>query len=142
MKHLDSRKIHALFISVVFLTVVLIPRESGSQQARQAVYSWAVVPQFTGLAVHRDWTPILTYVSQETGFNLRLSIYNSIPDFEVAFLKVEPDFAYMNPYHGVMVNRAPGTALHPSTVHPPLPESVRDRNESGCGQCNHPGPNE
>ena len=106
------------------------------------MYSWKVDPPFVGLAVHRDWTLILMYVSQETGFNLRLSIYNFIPDFEVAFLKVEPDFAYLNPYHGVMVNRALGTASQPLTVHPPLLESVRDQDESGYGQCNRPGPNE
>jgi len=72
------------------------------------VYSWSVVPQFTGIAVHRDWTPLLQAIEKETGVRFQLKIYESIPDFEIGVLEGKPDFAYMNPYHAVMANTAQG----------------------------------
>ena len=71
-------------------------------------YTLSVVPQFTGTAVHRDWTPIIKYIESKTGYRLRLKIYDSIPGFEKGFLKGVPDFAYMNPYHAVMAKDAQG----------------------------------
>ena len=142
MKRRDNWRVHALFTGVLFLAVALVSSESSSQQERQAMYSWTAAPQITGLVVHRDWTSILTYISQQTEIKLRLNIHNSIREFEIAFLKGAPDFAYMSPYHGVMVSRASGTVTRPLTVHLPLPEPVRDWDESVFGQCNCPEPNE
>jgi len=72
------------------------------------VYSWSVVPQFTGIAVHRDWTPLLRAIEKDTGLRFKLKIYESITSFEVGVLEGKPDFAYMNPYHAVMANSEQG----------------------------------
>lgn len=74
----------------------------------QTTYVWSVVPQFTGTAIHRDWTPLLKALEKKTGHRFTLKLYDSIPDFEKGFLKGEPDFAYMNPYHAVMAKEAQG----------------------------------
>jgi len=76
--------------------------------ATEVNYIWSVVPQFTGTAVHRDWTPVIKYIEDKTGYRFKLKIYDSIPDFEKGFLKGEPDIAYMNPYHAVMAMEAQG----------------------------------
>lgn len=70
------------------------------------IYTIAVVPQFTGLVIHRNWTPIIDYLNQHTAYKFQLSLYKTIPDFEKGFLLGEPDFAYMNPYHAVMAKRS------------------------------------
>ena len=72
------------------------------------VYSWSVVPQFTGSVIHRDWVPVLKHIEKSTGYRFELKFYDSIPGFEKGFLDGEPDFAYMNPYHAVMANEAQG----------------------------------
>ncbi len=70
--------------------------------------SVAVVPQFPAEEIFRDWTPVLKEVSRLTGLDLKLKTYATIPEFETAFLKGEPDIAYMNPYHAVMARKAAG----------------------------------
>ena len=71
-------------------------------------YIWSVVPQFTGTAVHRDWTPVIKHIEAKTGYRFKLKIYDSIPEFEKGFTYGVPDFAYMNPYHAVMAKDAQG----------------------------------
>lgn len=68
----------------------------------------AVVPQFPPEQIHRTWTPVLQEISRQTGVQLQLKSYASIPDFEADFLKGGPDIAYMNPYHIVMANKSAG----------------------------------
>ena len=71
-------------------------------------YIWSVVPQFTGIAVHRDWTPFLNAIEKDTGYHFSLKIYDSIPEFESGFADGKPDFAYMNPYHAVTAKNKQG----------------------------------
>lgn len=78
-----------------------------SGHARES-YIWSVVPQFTGIAVHRDWTPLLRHLEERLGYHFELVVYDSIPEFEVGFLEGKPDIAYLNPYHAVMANDAQG----------------------------------
>ncbi len=68
----------------------------------------AVVPQFTPLQIHKDWTPFLERVARDSGVPLTLKVYQRIPDFEADVLKGVPDLAFMNPYHEVMAKRAAG----------------------------------
>lgn len=74
----------------------------------EEIYTWSVVPQFTGIAVHRDWTPVLEAIEKDTGHRIKLKLYESIPQFEAGFTDGRPDFAYMNPYHAVMANKTQG----------------------------------
>jgi phosphonate transport system substrate-binding protein len=71
-----------------------------------AKYSFAVVPQYSAIELHKDWAPLLARLSKDTGVTLELKIAASIPLFEASFMKGEPDFAYMNPYHAVMARKA------------------------------------
>lgn len=88
----------------VLLAGMMVFQSSHSRET----YVWSVVPQFTGIAVHRDWTPLLRYLESVLGYDFKLRIYDSIAQFEVGFLEGKPDFAYMNPYHAVMAHNAQG----------------------------------
>lgn len=94
-----------LRLTTIFILIQLIFSNS---VAAEKQYTWSVVPQFTGTAVHRGWTPILKYIESKTDYHFQLKIYDSISDFEKGFLLGETDFAYMNPYHAVMANEAQG----------------------------------
>ncbi len=71
-------------------------------------YSFAVVPQFNPIQLHREWAPVLARLSRDTGMTLELKVSQNIPLFEAEFLKGAPDFAYMNPYHAVMAKQTQG----------------------------------
>ncbi len=70
--------------------------------------SVGVVPQFPMERIATDWNPVLREVSRASGLHLELKYYESIPEFEKAFLKGELDIAYLNPYHAVMARKAAG----------------------------------
>jgi phosphonate transport system substrate-binding protein len=90
-----------------FLSVMLFPMLVWAEPL-VAPLTVAVVPQFTSLQIHKDWTPFLERLSRDSGVPLKLKIYQRIPDFEADVLKGAPDLVFMNPYHQVMAKRAAG----------------------------------
>lgn len=71
-------------------------------------YSLAVVPQLPPLTTHKNWTPLVERLANETGLPIRLAVYKTVPAFEVDVLAGKPDFVFMNPYHQVMARKAQG----------------------------------
>jgi phosphonate transport system substrate-binding protein len=67
-----------------------------------------VVPQLPPALLFARWSPLLEQVGRKTGHCFELTIVRSIPEFEQALLKGTPDFAFVNPYHAVMVRRRQG----------------------------------
>jgi len=88
---------------LVLLLGIAHPTAYGGQ-----TLSIAIVPQFPPDQVYKAWVPVLERLTAMTGLNFDLKVFATIPAFEKAFLKGEPDVAYMNPYHAVMANRAAG----------------------------------
>lgn len=89
-----------------YLSVLLLGATLSASAA--TTLTFAVVPQARPEQVNNDWQPVLTELNRQTGVDFKLLTYRSIPDFEAAFLKGEPDFAYLNPYHAVMAKKAAG----------------------------------
>lgn len=87
----------------LLLALALIP----SGRAGQA-YSFAVVPQFTPVDIGIRWTPLLKRLEADTGFTFQLRVRDKIPAFEAEFMRGDPDFVYLNPYHMVMAAKARG----------------------------------
>ncbi|MEW6678023.1 MAG: phosphate/phosphite/phosphonate ABC transporter substrate-binding protein [Pseudomonadota bacterium] len=75
-------------------------------QASKAVYTLAVVPQFTTVDIAQRWTPLLDRIAQETGVRFQIRTSHDIPSFESEFLNGIPDFVFLNPYHMVMAAKA------------------------------------
>ncbi|VAW60340.1 hypothetical protein MNBD_GAMMA11-2579 [hydrothermal vent metagenome] len=76
-----------------------------SAWAKDRVYSWTVVPQFSPTAVHRDWAPLLSVLEQKTGYRFLLVPADSFNFFETKLLKGKVDFAYANPYQTLLAHR-------------------------------------
>lgn len=89
-----------------YLSVLLLVATLSASAA--TTLTFAVVPQARAEKVSDDWQPVLTELSRQTGVDFKLLTYRSIPNFEAAFLKGEPDFVYLNPYHAVMAKKAAG----------------------------------
>lgn len=96
-----------MFIKI-FIFILVILTYTNLSLAEERAYICAVVPQFPSSYIHENWEPLLKALEEETGVKFVLKTYKSIPEFEKAFLKGEPDFAFMNPYHAVMAKRAQG----------------------------------
>ena len=68
----------------------------------------SVVPQLPPALLFARWSPLLEQVGRKTGQCFELTIASSIPEFERTLLKGTPDFAFVNPYHAVMVRQRQG----------------------------------
>jgi phosphonate transport system substrate-binding protein len=77
-----------------------------AQKTNSKIYTLAVVPQYSPADLQNDWNPIIERIKQTTGIELQLKLSPSIPLFEGSFLRGEPDFAFVNPYHCVMAKQA------------------------------------
>ena len=97
-------------VRLLWLALFSLAAIAQAQPAAEAArgLTVAVVPQFTALQIHKDWTPFLERVSRDSGVALTLKSYQSIPAFEADLLRGVPDIAFMNPYHQVMAKRAAG----------------------------------
>lgn len=78
------------------------------QTEAQAPLEISIVPQFPLEQLASTWNPILREITRTTGMRFTLRNYASIPAFEEAFLRGQPDLAFVNPYHAVMARKAAG----------------------------------
>lgn len=69
---------------------------------------FGVVPQQSAAKLARSWIPLLQFVSERSGVNLKFSTAPDIPTFERRLANGEYDIAYMNPYHYVVLNKEVG----------------------------------
>lgn len=88
------------------LSCVLSADYAGAQNTR--TFSFGVVPQQAASELAETWSPVLAWLSRQSGMQLRFSTAPDIPNFEQRLAKEDYDFAYMNPYHFVVFNEAPG----------------------------------
>jgi phosphonate transport system substrate-binding protein len=93
---------------VSYLVLALMPGPLIAQAEGQAEYVWSVVPQFTSLEIHRNWSPLLEQIAVKTGITISLRTYDTIGDFNVALKKGIPDFVYLSPYHAIIANQGKG----------------------------------
>jgi len=91
----------ALILLIFFITAAF-----KKSLAQERVFTIGVVPQFTPVEIFERWGPLVKELENRTGLKFELKTYKSIPEFEKAFLKGEPDFVFMNPYHQVMAYKA------------------------------------
>ncbi|WP_455203384.1 phosphate/phosphite/phosphonate ABC transporter substrate-binding protein [Kaarinaea lacus] len=81
---------------------------ASSNTVQSPVLSFGVVPQQAASKLARLWTPILYYLSKETGVILQFKTAPNIPEFEKRLAAGEYDLAYMNPYHYTTFHKSPG----------------------------------
>lgn len=88
----------------LFLFALALVSPAGAGQ----VYTMTVVPQFTPVDIGIRWTPLLKRLEADTGYAFQLRLQEKMPVFESDFLRGDPDFIFLNPYHMVMAARAQG----------------------------------
>ena len=81
---------------------------AASTNANAKEYTFGIVPQQSSKKLARLWTPVIKKLSQDTGLKIKFATAKDIPTFEKRLSEGEYDFAYMNPYHFTVYNKAPG----------------------------------
>lgn len=71
-------------------------------------YTFGIVPQQSASRLAKQWTPIMQALSEKIGHKIIFTTASDIPTFEERLKNGEYHFAYMNPYHFVVFNQAPG----------------------------------
>ena len=84
----------------------LAPPPMGANPER--VYSFGVVPQQAATRLAAMWVPLLQRLQVLSGVPLQFATAKDIPTFEQGLAAGRYDFAYMNPFHFVVFNAAPG----------------------------------
>jgi phosphonate transport system substrate-binding protein len=96
-----------VWLAMVCLCLPAVAQAGDAGQANP-VYTFAVVPQYTPLTVHRRWYPLLEELSKQAGITYQLRIYDNFNEFIKDLKQGRPDFAYLAPYHLVLARRAQG----------------------------------
>ena len=74
----------------------------------ERTYSFGVVPQQAATRLAAMWVPLLQRLETLSGVPLKFATAKDIPTFEEGLAAGRYDFAYMNPFHFVVFNAAPG----------------------------------
>lgn len=74
---------------------------STSPQAERRTVS--IVPQFSASKIHANYWPVLKDIGEQTNLCFVIKQQKSIPAFEAALKTKSIDYAFMNPYHQVMM---------------------------------------
>lgn len=67
-----------------------------------------IVPQQSATVLAANWSPILHYLTEQTGVELQFATASDIPTFEKRLMAGDYDIAYMNPYHFTFFNEHRG----------------------------------
>lgn len=70
--------------------------------------SFGIVPQQSATKLAAEWTPVMSYLSSQTGYQIHFMTAKNIPTFEERCKAGEYDLAYMNPYHYTNFHDSPG----------------------------------
>lgn len=93
---------------LILLTLTFLSCSFVWAETDKVTYSFGIVPQQSAKKLAKLWTPLLKYVSEQSGVTLRFKTAKNIPEFEKRLAEGEYDFSYMNPYHFTVFNKDPG----------------------------------
>jgi phosphonate transport system substrate-binding protein len=72
------------------------------------VYTLAVLPGAPPVAMSKRWTPVIERVTQETGIEFRLKLFDRMAEFEREIWSGAPDFIYASPIQTVVAHQGAG----------------------------------
>jgi phosphonate transport system substrate-binding protein len=70
--------------------------------------SFGIVPQQSSSTLAKVWIPLMQFLSEKTGKEIRFETAPNIPEFEARIEAGNYDIAYMNPYHYTIFSHTVG----------------------------------
>ena len=91
------------------LLAVLVFGVTGPVSAGQGnVYTIAVIPSSPPVTLHKQWTPFVERLTQVTGLEFRLKMYEKMAEFERDIWSGVPDFIFASPIQTVVAHKING----------------------------------
>jgi phosphonate transport system substrate-binding protein len=90
----------SIFILVTMFTLT-------TAQAKDYI-SFGIVPQQSSSTLAKAWIPLMQFLSEKTGKEIRFETAPDIPEFEARVAAGNYDIAYMNPYHYTVFSHTVG----------------------------------
>lgn len=103
-KYMIKHPLKVILALLLVLPMLALAEESKEPQS----LTFGVVPQQSATKLARIWIPILNYLGEKTGLDIRLGTGPNIPEFELRVAAGQYDVAYMNPYHYTVFSKHPG----------------------------------
>lgn len=75
---------------------VLIFMASGVHPSETKVYTFGLIPQGPALNMYKRWTPFIDKLSQDTGIQFEIKVYDQVSEFENGLILGLFDFAYLH----------------------------------------------
>ena len=116
--------------TIVVIGLVIFSGYSIADTKLQKTLTFGVVPQQSASKLAKLWVPILSYLSNETGYKIEFKTAPNIPTFEKRLLNGEYDLAYMNPYHYTIFNKSPGYVAFAKAKHKKIKGIIVVRKDS------------
>lgn len=107
-KKMKNHKVRVSFMLWLWALAAIVTAPLTLAGETKSEYRVGVVPQFDARRIVEVWQPLLDAVGERAGVRLRLQPAPSIPAFEGELNQGSYDFAYMNPYHLLIANKAQG----------------------------------
>ncbi|GAA0699913.1 phosphate/phosphite/phosphonate ABC transporter substrate-binding protein [Marinobacterium maritimum] len=101
---------HHRLLAVILLFFLVFPTAGLQAADGRPVLRVGIVPQQSAARLAELWTPILAYLSRQSGYQLDFETAPDIPAFERRLAEGQYDLAYMNPYHYTVFHQQPGYA--------------------------------
>ena len=83
-------------------------------------FTFGIVPQQSAAKLAENWVPVLAYLGDRSGTELKFRTAPDIPEFERRVAAGGYDFAYMNPYHYTVFSREPGYRAFAKAANQPI----------------------
>lgn len=83
--------------SCLMLVLLLLVALPCSSPAAERVYTLAVVPNLPAVTLHKNWRPLVEYLSKEAGVRIELKLYDKINTFLADSQAGQADFLYAPP---------------------------------------------
>lgn len=90
------------------LAVLLLFAASQRLSAAENVYTLAIVPGAPPVTLQKLWMPLIQRLTQGTGLEFRLKLYDRMAEFEREIGKGEPDFIFSSPIQMVVARQSAG----------------------------------
>jgi phosphonate transport system substrate-binding protein len=92
-KACNLKKILLFYICLPFLILIVSPIHASQDE----VYSFGLIPQGPAFNMYKRWTPFIDKISEDTGIQFEIKVYDRVFEFENGLKIGLFDFAYLHP---------------------------------------------
>lgn len=100
--------LYVLLAGIFLAILVSMPSVAEQRHDDGKTMLLGVVPQQSAKVLAKNWTPLVQYLSKETGIKIKFATAKDIPTFEQRLSGRVYQLAYMNPYHFVHYHQTAG----------------------------------